>query len=224
VLCGFGAGVLAHLVVRRLQQDGGSDHLRRWASALGAALPLVVAAGLVAGELVGPGRGGAVLVAFPVLVGALALADRGPATWLAKPAMVYGGRVSYSLYLVHIPMFEVFWLAQEHFPQMLGRSTELGHTAGLAVLLATVPVAALVHGVVEEPARLRLARLSVRRPRPDAAPTRPIVFIPAPVGPVRTGWGSAAVAPQPRRAGSLHRKITPGSRTVTVTEYVQRVL
>ena len=224
VLCGFGAGVLAHLVVRRLQHGGGSDRLRRWASALGAALPLVVAAGLVAGELVGPGRGGAVLVAFPVLVGALALADRGPAMWLAKPAMVYGGRVSYSLYLVHIPMFEVFWLAQEHFPQMLGRSTELGHAVGLAVLLATVPVAALVHGVVEEPARLRLARLSVRRPRPDAAPTRPIVFIPAPVGPVRTGWGSATVAPQPRRAGSLHRRITPGSRTVTVTEYVQRVL
>ena len=88
-----------------------------------------------------------------------------------------------------------------------------------------MPVAALVHGVVEEPARLRLARLSrFGGRRPDAAPTRPIVFIPAPVGPVRTGWGSAAVAPQPRRAGSLHRRITPGSRTVTVTEYVQRVL
>ena len=228
VLCGFSAGVLAHLVVRRLQSDGrASERVRRWASALAAALPLAVAAGLVAGELAGPGRGGAVLVAFPVLVGALALADRGPATWLAKPAMVYGGRISYSLYLVHIPMFEVFWLAQEHFPQALGRSTDLGHVVGLAVLLATVPVAGLVHGVVEEPARLRLARLcpirlAARRTRSDA-PTRPIVFIPAPVGPVRTGWGSAAVAPHPR-SGSLHRRIAPGSRTVTVTEYVQRVL
>ena len=231
VLCGFGAGVLAHLVVRRLQSDGrASERVRRWASALAAALPLAVAAGLVAGELAGPGRGGAVLVAFPVLVGALALADRGPATWLAKPAMVYGGRISYSLYLVHIPMFEVFWLAQEHFPQALGRSTDLGHVVGLAVLLATVPVAGLVHGVVEEPARLRLARLcptrlAARRTRADAAPTRPIVFIPAPVGPVRRGWGSAAVAPHPRHAGgSMHRRIAPGSRTVTVTEYVQRVL
>ncbi|MGZ8750366.1 MAG: acyltransferase family protein [Pseudonocardia sp.] len=229
VLCGFGAGVLAHLVVRRLQSDGRAcERVRRWASALAAALPPAVAAGLVAGELVGPGRGGAVLVVFPVLVGALALADRGPATWLAKPAMVYGGRVSYSLYLVHIPMFEVFWLAQEHFPQALGRSTDLGHAVGLAVLLATVPVAGLVHGVVEEPARLRLARLcptrfATRRTRPDTAPARPIVFIPAPVGPVRSGWGSAAVAPHPR-SGSLHRRIAPGSRTVTVTEYVQRVL
>jgi peptidoglycan/LPS O-acetylase OafA/YrhL len=220
VLCGFGAGVLAHLVVRRLQDSSGG--VRRRASAIAAALPLVVAAGLVAGELIGPGRGGAVLVAFPVLVGALALADRGPATWLARPVMVYGGRISYSLYLVHIPMFEVFWLAQEHYPQALGRSTGLAHVVGLAVLVATVPVAALVHGLVEEPARLRLARLADRRPEP--APTRPIVFIPAPVGPVRTGWSSATVAPHPRRAGSLHRRIAPGSRTVTVVEYVQRVL
>ena len=162
-----------------------------------------------------------------MLVGALALADRGPATWLAKPAMVYGGRISYSLYLVHIPMFEVFWLAQEHFPQMLGRSTDLGHAVGLAVLLATVPVAGLVHGSSRSRRGCGSPGCAAgcgRRTRADAAPTRPIVFIPAPVGPVRTGWGSAAVAPQPRRAGSLHRRITPGSRTVTVTEYVQRVL
>jgi hypothetical protein len=51
------------------------------------------------------------------------------------------------------------------------------------------------------------------------------VFIPAPVGPMRSAWGSAAAAPHPRRAGAaLHRRIAPGSRTVTVTEYVQRVL
>ena len=231
VLCGFGAGVLAHLVVRRLQgsasrEDGwASDRVRRWASATAAALPLMIAAGLVAGELVGPGRGGAVLVAFPVLVGALALADRGPAMWLARPWAVRGGHVSYSLYLVHIPMFEVFWLAQEHFPQLLGRSTPWGHAVGLAVLLLTLPVAALLHGLVEEPARLRLTRQRIHRPEHAPSPTRPIVFIPAPVGPVRSAWGSAAVAPQPRRAdGALHRRIAPGSRTVTVTEYVQRVL
>ena len=227
VLCGFGAGVLAHLVVRRMQAGGVSDRVRRWSSAIAAAVPLVIAAGLVAGELIGPGRGGAVLVAFPVLVGALALADRGPAMWLARPGMVYGGRISYSLYLVHIPMFEVFWLAQEHFPLLFGRSTSLGHAVGLSVLLATVPAAALVHGLVEEPARLRLAGLCPTwwgNRRPEAATTRPIVFIPSPVGPARASWGSAAVAPQPRRGGSPHRRRVPGSRTVTVTEYVQRVL
>jgi peptidoglycan/LPS O-acetylase OafA/YrhL len=159
-----------------------------------------------------------VLVVFPVLVGALALADRGPAMWLARPSTVRGGHLSYSLYLVHIPMFEVFWVAQEHFPAQLGRSTTTGHAVGLTVLLATVPVAALLHRLVEEPARLRLGRLG----RPPAPQGRPIVFIPAPVGPSPAAWRSAA--PQPRRGGSSRRRVSPGSRTVVVTEYVQRVL
>jgi peptidoglycan/LPS O-acetylase OafA/YrhL len=161
-----------------------------------------------------------VLVAFPVLVAALALADRGPAMWLARPPAVRGGRISYSLYLVHIPMFEVFWLAQEHFPLLLGRSTVAAHALGLAVLLGTVPVAALVHGLVEEPARVRLGRFG--HDGPTASPPRPIVFIPAPVGPAPVTWRSAA--PHPRRGGSPRRRIGVGSRTVTVTEYVQRVL
>jgi len=225
VLCGFGAGVLAHLAVRRLCESSGAAHgrpslrVRRWASAVAAALPLVIAAGLVAGELIGPGRGGAVLVAFPVLVGALALADRGPAMWLARPCAVRGGRLSYSLYLVHIPMFEVFWTAQAHFPLHLGRSTVLAHAVGAAVLAGTVPVAALVHRVVEEPARLRLGRLALGRN--GLHPARPIVFIPAPVTPPPATWRSAA--PQQRR-GSARRRLGVGSRTVTVTEYVQRVL
>jgi peptidoglycan/LPS O-acetylase OafA/YrhL len=210
VLCGFGAGVLAQLVVRKLNAAGRpSERVRRSASALGAALPLVVAAGLLGGELIGPGRGGAVLVLFPVLVAALAMADRGPAMWLATPAAVRGGRLSYSLYLVHIPMFEVFWVAQERVPQVLGRSTTLGHAVGLAVLLATVPVAGLVHRLVEEPSRIRLGRLGGRRPAP--APTRPIVFIPAPVGPPRLGWHSA-VPPH-----------VPGARSAA-KERAQRVL
>ena len=56
VVCGFGAGVLAHLVVRRLQSDGRAcERVRRWASALAAALPPAVAAGLVAGSWPVPG-------------------------------------------------------------------------------------------------------------------------------------------------------------------------
>jgi peptidoglycan/LPS O-acetylase OafA/YrhL len=220
VLCGFGAGVLAQLVVRRLSGAGRpSIRVRKWASAVATALPLVIAAGLVAGELIGPGCGGAVLVTFPVLVAALAMADRGPVMWLARPWAVRGGRISYSLYLVHIPMFELLWTAQEHFTLHLGPSTVFGHAAGLAVLLATVPAAALLHGLVEEPARLRLGRLWRRPPRP----ARPIVFIPAPVGPSPASWRPAA-APPPRRGGSARRRVGPGSRTVTVTEYVQRVL
>jgi peptidoglycan/LPS O-acetylase OafA/YrhL len=217
VLCGFGAGVLAHLVVRRMSAKGRpSLRVRRWASALAAALPLVIAAGLEAGELLGPGRGGAVLVLFPLLVGSLALADRGPAMWLARPRMVEGGRISYSLYLVHIPMFEVFWTAQAHSPLHLGPSTVLAHALGVVVLVGTVPVATFVHRVVEEPSRLRLGRLVLGRPRPS----RPIVFIPAPVGPSPAQWRSAA--PQQRRSSAVRRR--PAARNRTVTVNVQRVL
>ena len=89
------------------------------------ALPVLIAAGLLAGELLGPGRGGAVIVLFPLLVGALAVADRGPALVLSAPWAVYGGRISYCLYLVHIPMLEVYWLALRKI-DALGPHTWLG--------------------------------------------------------------------------------------------------
>ena len=66
---------------------------------------------------------------FPLLVGALALADRGPAMVLARPWAVYGGRISYALYLVHIPMFEVYWTALQHV-RALGPHTLLAHLVG----------------------------------------------------------------------------------------------
>ena len=98
---------------------------------------------------------------FPLLVGALALADRGPALVLARPWAVYGGRLSYALYLVHIPMFEVYWTALQHV-RALGPHTLLAHLTGLGVLVATLVVAAVAYSRVEEPARRRL--LSIRRP------------------------------------------------------------
>ena len=80
ILSGFGAGVLAYLAVRRLRASGAAASRpgAPAASVLAAALPVLIAAGLLAGELLGPGRGGAVIVLFPLLVGALAVADRGP--------------------------------------------------------------------------------------------------------------------------------------------------
>jgi peptidoglycan/LPS O-acetylase OafA/YrhL len=154
VACGFTAGVLVCLAVRRLRA-------RRAASVAAAVLPVLIAVGLVLGERLAPGRGGAVIALFPLLVGALALADRGPALVLARPWAVYGGRLSYALYLVHIPMFEVYWTALQHV-RALGPHTLLAHLTGLGVLVATLGVAAVAYRCVEEPARRRLLR--VRRP------------------------------------------------------------
>jgi peptidoglycan/LPS O-acetylase OafA/YrhL len=145
VLCGFAAGVLVCMAVRQVRLD-----VRRSASFVAAALPVLIAIGLVLGERVGPGRGGVVIALFPLLVGALALADRGPAMLLARPWAVHGGRVSYALYLVHIPMLEVYWTALQHVP-VLGPHTLLAHLTGLGVLVGALGVAAVAYRFVEGP-------------------------------------------------------------------------
>ena len=219
VLCGFGAGVLAYLTVRRLR--GGErlslDLLGRRASGIAALVPLVIAAGLVLGEIAGPGRGGAVIVLFPVLVGALALADRGPAMVLARPLMVSGGRISFSLYLVHIPIFEVFWTALRHFP-VAGRPACF---VALSVLLSTLVVAGIAYHLVEEPARRRMRRIArpARAVAPtasaaDAGPRWPSTWWPRPARPtVQVALpGSSRRCPAPQRRRSAAR-IGPARRS-----------
>lgn len=166
LLCGFAAGVLVSMALRRVRADVGA---RRIASVLAAALPPLIAVGLVVGERFGPGRGGAVIALFPLLVGALALADRGPAMVLGRPWAVHGGRISFALYLVHIPLLEVYWTALQHLPA-LGPHTLLAHVTGLGVLVVAVGVAAAAYRFVEEPARRRLLAVGNRRaPRHAAA-------------------------------------------------------
>ncbi len=156
LLCGFAAGVLVCLAVRRVRTD-----VRRVASVGAVVLPAVTAVGLVLGERLGAGRGGVVIALFPLLVGALALADRGPAMVLTRPWAVHGGRISYALYLVHIPMLEVYWTALQHV-RALGPHTLLAHVVGLAVLVGALGVAAVAYRFVEEPARRRLLALGRR--------------------------------------------------------------
>ena len=54
---------------------------------------------------------------------ALALTQRGPARLLSRRSFVRGGRISYALYLIHIPMFEVFWLALRRYGGVGGSGT-----------------------------------------------------------------------------------------------------
>ncbi|GAA3250491.1 acyltransferase [Pseudonocardia petroleophila] len=205
ILCGFGAGVLVHLVVTRLPR---TELVRRIASTTAWVLPLTMAVGLWAGQFVAPGFGGVVIVGFPVLVGALALADRGPAMVLSRPALVQGGKVSYSLYLVHIPMFEVFWLAQAYVPEL--RGGVVGHLAALAVIGATYPVAAAAFRWVEEPARRSLRRVGAPRP---AVPTTVATFLAARESLPET---TTYLPPAPRHAASPTRQPTLAAALVSV--------
>jgi peptidoglycan/LPS O-acetylase OafA/YrhL len=166
ILGGFGSGVLAQLAVRRLGVL--PMPVRRAASVLAAVLPVLVVAGLVFGERLGPGRGGAVLVLFPLLVAALAVADRGPARLLGSGWAVFGGRISYSLYLVHIPLLEVYWLALLRV-HALAAHPVLAYLLLLGVVVAGPVVAAALFRLVEEPARRRL-----RRPEPVGRAPRPL--------------------------------------------------
>ena len=198
ILCGFGGGVLIYLVVRRSRGTGRAARRssRRWASVLAAGLPVLIVAGLLLGELAGPGRGGVVIVVFPLLIGALAVADRGPAMLLSTPCAVYGGRLSYCLYLVHIPMLEMYWLALRRFPWLEQRP---GIALGvlLAVVLAMFGVAALALRLVEEPARRRMRRL-LGGPRPHE--TVPIQQAPTPRLPTQVGRLRAAEQRLPTRS------------------------
>ena len=65
--------------------------------------------------------------------------------------MVHGGRISYALYLVHIPMFEIFWFLSDS--GVLPRGGETGHLIALTVFVGTLPVAHLLYSLVERPAR-----------------------------------------------------------------------
>ncbi|MEJ3651996.1 acyltransferase [Actinomycetes bacterium KLBMP 9759] len=159
ILCGFAAGVFMLMAVRRMRW---TSRVRRGASVLAAVIPVVIAAGLLLGELAGPGRGGAVIVLFPLLVAAIAVADRGPVTLLWGRAANYGGRLSYSLYLIHIPVFEVFWLALRRF-EWLRPDSVLTHAVALAVLLSTPLVAAVAFRLVEEPSRRGMRRMAQKR-------------------------------------------------------------
>jgi peptidoglycan/LPS O-acetylase OafA/YrhL len=214
ILCGFGGGALTYLVVRRLRA---SDGVRRAASWIGTATPVLIAVGLLAGELAGPGRGGAVIVLFPLLVGSLALADRGIARLLSTERMVHGGRISYALYLVHIPMFEVFWLALRRFGGSDGGAvpagnTLLAHVVGMLVLVATLPVAHLLFVGVEEPARRRLRVLgSVPRRAGSADPVLHVAAEPTAEAPM-----VGAVPRQDRPVGNDEARRDPETQAIRV--------
>ena len=121
-----------------------------------------------------------------MLVGSLALSTKGLSRLLGTGPMVHGGRISFALYLVHVPVFEIFWT-------FMGWSTRIAPGSGLGtfliphVFLATLVLAHLVFRYVEEPARRALRRREPgRRARNRVAGGPPVPEEGAPAA-VRTG-------------------------------------
>ena len=135
------------------------------AAAVVAALAVIeILIGLWWGDWRGSGFSGVVAVMFPVLVGALALSRSGPSRLLSHPAVVHGGRISFALYLVHVPVFEVFWTLMAWSPS-IAPGSGLGTFLVPHVLLSTVVLAHLAYRYVEEPARRAMRRHGPAMPR-----------------------------------------------------------
>ena len=144
-LAGFTVGLLAY-------GAAGAWPFRPWHAACASAALL---AGLAAGldDL-------ALYPLLPVLVAALASGRGGIARWLAGPPLHWLGRVSYALYLVHVPVLDaVRAVAGERWPAL--RAGWPG--ASLIGLLAlSLGVAWLAHRAVEIPGRRGLRALAAR--------------------------------------------------------------
>ncbi|MGY1594152.1 acyltransferase family protein [Geodermatophilus sp. SYSU D00708] len=207
IACGFTAGILAALAVRRLRADARAERVAP-AAVRGSVVCVVL------GLLWGSWRQGGdwsvdysatVVVVFPVLIAALSLSERGLARRLSSRPLVYGGRISYCLYLVHFPVVElVFTLPWQ------GQDERWVLTPGQALLtpvlvgLSFLGAAALHHGV-EEPARRLVLRLAGARRAPARVAVPAVTVVPG--DPTRGGRavtprvpGDRGVVPAPRAA------------------------
>ncbi len=165
IACGFTAGALAALAVSRARSV-------RWEPiAFGVlwAVPPAVLFGVVwAGwRRTMPGAGGdhvgVIVVLFPLLVAALALTQRGPARLLSRPTIVYGGRISYALYLVHFVVIDVVLTVLWQNPANHNVLTPGLALAVPLLIAACFGLAAALHRYVEEPGRRLVVRALDRR-------------------------------------------------------------
>ncbi|SFO94623.1 Peptidoglycan/LPS O-acetylase OafA/YrhL, contains acyltransferase and SGNH-hydrolase domains [Geodermatophilus dictyosporus] len=236
IACGFTAGALAALAVRRTRRTPRTD-------ALAPVLTWVAVVLIVAGALWASWRqagdwghkySGVVVVLFPLLVVGLSLTDRGPARWLSSDTCVYGGKISYALYLVHFVVLDVtitcLWQDESR-----GQTTaELALAVPALVVGSFVAAAALHHGV-EEPARRLLLRRLGRRlvPAPAVqvpAPRIAAVRVPAPpatllapalLAPTRSATGRPRPASD-RSRGVLRVSPGQGAGSAVLTDTVER--
>ncbi|MPR00319.1 acyltransferase family protein [Modestobacter sp. I12A-02628] len=216
---GFAAGALTCLAVRRLRI---TPRVQLIGSRVAIAALAQILLGLWWGFQRGGGEnnfGGIVVVLFPVLVGALAISRGGLARALGTDALVHGGRISFSLYLVHIPVFEVFRSAMEWYPTV-APGTPLQTLLAPQVFLGSFVLAHLCYRFVEEPSRLWLrdrgpGRWARSAPAADLAVAAPAPALSGEHG-RRAGTRTTVppTLPGPRRHPDLGERVD-GDRVLT---------
>jgi len=159
----FTAGVLACAAVRRLRP---TDRARRVAGYLSALVTVAVVGILYlldAHPLTGvQDSGGVVDVLFVPLVIALAIGTGTMPRLLSTRLMVFGGEISFCLYMVHELVHTGWGWAVEQFRLPLGDFPWKWNVMGL--LTIAVGAAILLYHLVEEPARRWMRRMVDVRP------------------------------------------------------------
>jgi peptidoglycan/LPS O-acetylase OafA/YrhL len=224
IACSFTAGMLAACAFADLEV---TERGRRWGQPLtlgGLATVGTVllwahwrtAQDLLAGGHVGV-YGGVAVLCWPVLITGLALTDGRLTRFLAQDAMVYGGRVSYCLYLTHALVKDIGLGVIWHDASAAGaRAPGVVLLVPALVVVSFLSAAALHHGV-EEPARRRLVRLWSGRRAVETAPAArrsPSTAVPTPTGKAATArWQSplpgASARPWPLDAPPRPRTAAP---------------
>ncbi|MBT2596768.1 acyltransferase [Arthrobacter sp. ISL-72] len=160
ILCAFMAGALMFYIVRRVP-DTARNRLR--ASHIIVLATVLIIAGCYWMDLAErPRYIGLLIPVLVVIVGALGMADRHVAKLLGTKALVVGGMASYSIYLVHMPLIEIFWKLQMTFPAALGAGT-VGAKIGFILMPAVVSVLGYcLWRFFEEPARRKMRVMSTQ--------------------------------------------------------------
>lgn len=158
IICQFSAGALACAAVRRLRL---ADRGRRLAGYLSVLLVGAVVAGLYYYDrhpVTGMVDSGALTsVLFLPIVVALSVGTGSLPALLSTRLMRYGGRISFSLYMIHEPVHTVWdWIVRQHQLVLPMIEAKLAVAGLIAVALGAAMV--LYHGV-EEPAQRWMRRM-----------------------------------------------------------------
>lgn len=170
---GFVAGSLAALAVRKVWAHVDNHRHRSWPTVL----TWVATAGIlgtlyVTYALDRPAARILAVLFFPLLIIGLSLSRSGIARLLGTRVFVFGGRISYSVYLTHMLLvIEPFWTLQTRWPDALPDDSIIAKSYFIAVPVLACFTGWLLWHFVEEPAQRRMRTMVVDAP--DAGPAVP---------------------------------------------------
>jgi peptidoglycan/LPS O-acetylase OafA/YrhL len=152
ILAQFAAGALACAAVRRLDIGTRGRRIAGYVSMVLVAAIVGILYHYDAHPVPGMvDSGGVVSLLFMPLVVALSIGIGSLPAWLSRPTVVYGGQISFSLYMIHEPVHTIWnWLVAQYgiaMPRSVAKIAVIG-----VIVIAVLAAMALFH-FVEEPAR-----------------------------------------------------------------------